>query len=154
MKRQLREGFKLCFERVFVPKIDVWSPKWPKDVKRLRQLLPSHLIDAPPSRLSEKGNWFVIASAAGTPIGYAWSVRSLLQREAYVEEVAVHPEYRRQGLGGRLVVESAAWVSQDGFTSISITPIASETWVTRLGMEKTEHGSFRALILDLLASDT
>ncbi len=153
MTSQRGQSSGIRFDRLFVPKIDVWSPKWPEDIKRLRRLLPPHLIDASPSRLSEKGNWFVIASASSIPIGYAWSVRSLIDLEAYVEEVAVHPEHRRHGLGGQLVIEAATWMGQDGFNSISILPITSETWVKRLGMEKSEFGGYRALISALRVKD-
>ena len=145
----LHNGAEISFDRVFVPQLDWRRPKWPKPIKRLRRLLPTYLTNAGPSRLSEKGNWFVIAYSSSTPVGYAWTIRSLKDGDAYVEEVAVQPQFRRQGLGGKLVVETAAWVYQSGFRSISLLPIGSDTWVKRLGMEKTDLG-YDAAISDLL----
>lgn len=142
---------EFSFIRVFVPTLDWRRPKWPKPVKSLRKLLPEYLISAAPSRLCEKGNWFVIAYFSNTAIGYAWTIRTLTDGDAYVEEVAVKPKYRRQGLGGKLVSETAAWAYQSGFHSISLLPIGSETWVKRLGMEKTDLG-YHSAICDLLGA--
>jgi GNAT superfamily N-acetyltransferase len=145
----LHSGDEISFDRVFVPTMDWRRPKWPKPTQRLRRLLPTYLTDSAPTRFSEKGNWFVIAYAANTPVGYAWTVRGAAEGEAYVEEVAVDPEYRRLGLGGKLIVESAAWVNENEFRSISLLPIDSDGWVKRLGMEKTDFG-YRAEISFLL----
>jgi N-acetylglutamate synthase-like GNAT family acetyltransferase len=142
-------GTEVSFDRVFVPALDWRRPKWPKPVRRLRDFLPEYLISAAPSRLSEKGNWFVIAYSPKTAVGYAWTVRSLIEGDAYIEEVTVRPEFRRQGLGGKLVVETAKWVRQSGFRSISLLPINSDAWVKRLGMEKTDSG-YQSEIVDLL----
>ena len=131
-----------------------WSMRdgWNPELQRVRLALPEHLHNSAPYRNGRNGLWTVIAEADGVAVGLAWSIEWIVDRNAaLLEEVAVVSEWQRQGLGTRLVKETAAWMSELGYTVIAsnpITPGASEMF-RRLGFSDDGQGTQLARCADL-----
>jgi len=139
-------------ERLFIPSMDFRRPRWPSHVGALRRYLPDNLVSSPPSRISEKGNWFVVMFAGEQAVGYAWTIRSLVNGEAYVEEVVVSPDWRGRGIGGSLLIETARWLSESRFDTMTLMAITSPGWIMRLGFTSTGNRNFRIAIEQLLTA--
>lgn len=126
---------------------------WDAELQRVRLALPSHLHDSPPYRNGDHGLWAVIAEAEGVAVGLAWSVEWLVDRHtALLEEVAVVDEWQRQGLGTRLVRESAERMGELGYLRLASTPITPAAWALfrRLGFSDDGQGTQLASCSDLV----
>jgi GNAT superfamily N-acetyltransferase len=80
--------------------------------------------------------WVVLAE--NEPVGFAYVVvheRSV----AHLEEVDVHPDHGRRGLGRRLVQTVCAWATSHGFDAVTLTTFRDPPWnmpfYARLGFE-------------------
>ncbi|MCG0240037.1 MAG: ribosomal protein S18-alanine N-acetyltransferase [Firmicutes bacterium] len=76
-----------------------------------RQAFVRELTENPHAR-------YLVARAGGTVVGYAgmW----LVLDEAHVTNVAVHPDWRRQGLGERLMRGLMDWARAEGATRMTL----------------------------------
>ena len=61
-----------------------------------------------------------VALAGDVPAGFA-HVEVLEPTVAHLEEIDVHPEHGRRGLGGRLVMTVCAWAATTGFREVTLT---------------------------------
>lgn len=125
--------------------------RWPRDIARIRTVLPQHLQSATAPGTARYGSWFVFASAHGQRIGYGWAVHSVGDHEgAYIEEVAVLKPYQGRGIGSQLVREVAAWMLELGRPALTIHPISGDGWVVQLGFREVLPGVYRADAHDLV----
>lgn len=149
------EGNSLAFERGEL-RVDPRRPVWPKDLARVRTVLPQHLQDAPAPAAASRGSLVVRAKAAPLTVGFAWCMPAAgASGTVLVEETAVLPEYQRRGVGAGLVLESARWMEELGFRCIWIFPISGAGWVERLGfVDSTGTGMYEAEIADVLLGST
>ena len=76
-------------------------------------------------QLSEKRLW-VAADAHDTPVGFALVI--LLDGNAHLHELSVHPEHGRQGLGTRLVRQVLSWAQQGGFPAVTLSTFRDIPW--------------------------
>lgn len=80
--------------------------------------------------------WVVLAE--NEPVGFAYVV--VHERGvAHLEEVDVHPDHGRRGLGRRLVQTVCAWATSHGFDAVTLTTFRDPPWnmpfYSRLGFE-------------------
>jgi GNAT superfamily N-acetyltransferase len=110
------------------------------------ELLCGH---APPSVLNETTGLNVfeaarrqrhlwVALADGTPVGFA-RVEVPEPTRAHLEEIDVHPDHGRRGLGRRLVASVCKWATTAGYRSVTLTTFRDVPWnmpfYQRLGFE-------------------
>jgi GNAT superfamily N-acetyltransferase len=118
---------------------------WPAELQRVREVLPSHLHHSAPPGTARYGSWVVVAVEGVTPVGVAWTVHSAGDNSAaYVEEVAVLESHQRRGIAGALLRETAAWVLDEGRTTLSIYPMTGSGWVEKAGFVFVGDRTFEA----------
>jgi GNAT superfamily N-acetyltransferase len=117
----------------------------PADLERLAaiELAAGRLLDghAPESVLSEttslhalttaqhKGHLWV-ALADDVPVGFA-HVEMLEPSAAHLEEIDVHPNHARRGLGTRLIATILSWAATAGCRSVTLTTFRDVPWNMR-----------------------
>jgi GNAT superfamily N-acetyltransferase len=79
-----------------------------------------------------------VALMDDAPVGFA-HVAVIEAGVAHLEELDVHPEHGRRGLGTRLVLAVCAWAASEGFKAITLTTFRDVPWnmpfYARLGFE-------------------
>ena len=98
-----------------------------------------------------------VALAADTPVGFA-HVEVLEPGMAHLEEIDVHPEHGRRGLGGRLVIAVCAWAATNGYACVTLTTFRDVPWnmpfYTRLGFEEIPPGELSPALVSVMADET
>jgi GNAT superfamily N-acetyltransferase len=74
----------------------------------------------------DAGLLWVAADAADAPVGYCF-VR-LISRTPHIEEVSVHPDHGRRGLGRRLVEAALAGARAAGHRRVTLTAFRELPW--------------------------
>jgi GNAT superfamily N-acetyltransferase len=112
---------------------------------------------APPSVLNERTSeddfrdaqadgrlW--IAFVENTPVGFAL-VEMLADDLPHLEEIDVHPQHGRRGIGSALVRAVCAWVSQSGYAELTLTTFRAVPWnlpfYSRMGFEEVSRTALR-----------
>jgi GNAT superfamily N-acetyltransferase len=79
-----------------------------------------------------------VALADDRPVGFA-HVKLLEPRVAHLEEIDVHPEHGRRGLGTQLVTTVCTWAAAEGYRFVTLTTFRDVAWnrpfYERLGFE-------------------
>jgi GNAT superfamily N-acetyltransferase len=68
-----------------------------------------------------------VALADDAPVGFA-HVAVIEPTAAHLEEIDVHPEHGRRGLGRRLVMAVCAWAATSGYREITLTTFRDLPW--------------------------
>ena len=80
-----------------------------------------------------------VALADGVPVGFA-HIELLEPGLAHLEEIDVHPEHGRRGLGRRLVSTVCRWAATSGYSGVTLTTFRDVPWnmpfYARLGFEE------------------
>ena len=79
-----------------------------------------------------------VALADDVPVGFAHV--ELIERDAvHLEEIDVHPDHGRHGLGAKLVLQVCEWASDHGYRSVTLTTFRDVPWnrpfYARLGFD-------------------
>lgn len=74
----------------------------------------------------EEGRLWVAVDRRGRPVGFA--LAEVLDDEACLDEVDVHPLHMRRGLGTRLVGTVIRWAEREGFGSLSLLTFRHLPW--------------------------
>src|SRR5262245_41536168 len=61
-----------------------------------------------------------VARLDDQPVGFA-HVKILEARHAHLEEIDVHPDHGRRGLGTQLVMAVCVWAARQGYESVTLT---------------------------------
>lgn len=77
-------------------------------------------------RAAEEGRLW-IARVDGVPVGFAL-VAMLAPDMPHLEEVGVHPEHGRRGIGAALVRAACAWVARAGHRELTLTTFRAVPW--------------------------
>ena len=79
-----------------------------------------------------------VALADDVPVGFA-HIEIMEPTVAHLEEIDVHPQHGRRGLGTRLVRAICAWATGAGYQSVTLTTFRDVPWnmafYARLGFE-------------------
>ncbi|MGH4026554.1 MAG: GNAT family N-acetyltransferase [Pseudonocardiaceae bacterium] len=87
--------------------------------------------DEPPSlaelaTYQEDGRAWVVTDDADRPVAYL--LVDIVDTNAYVEQVSVHPDHARRGLGKALLDTAAAWAQQRGLAALTLTTYSEVPW--------------------------
>ncbi len=87
--------------------------------------------DEPPSitelaAFARDGRAWVITDDSDRPVAYL--LIAVVDGNAHVEQVSVHPDHARQGLGKTLLDTAAAWAGQHGLAALTLTTYADVPW--------------------------
>jgi GNAT superfamily N-acetyltransferase len=86
-------------------------------------------------RAQKAGRLWVAAGPDGQPVGFA--LATVVDGLGHLDELDVHPEHGRRGLGAALVETVCAWAKSAGFEAITLSTFRDIPWnapfYTRLG---------------------
>jgi GNAT superfamily N-acetyltransferase len=78
-------------------------------------------------RKAQREGHLWVALADDVPVGFAHVV--VMDRDlAHLEEIDVHPEHGRRGLGTGLVLQVCHWAAAHGYTSVTLTTFRDVPW--------------------------
>jgi GNAT superfamily N-acetyltransferase len=99
--------------------------------------------------------WVVLAS--DSPVGFA-RVEILEPGSAHLEEIDVHPDHGRRGLGTRLVKAVCAWAEKEGYAAVTLSTFREVPWnmpfYARLGFEVIPTEGLTPALRDIVAGET
>lgn len=92
------------------------------------------------------GRAWVATDDVDRPIAYI--VVDVVDEAAHVEQVSVHPDWARQGLGRRLLDAAEVWARELGLTAMTLTTFTDVPWNTpyyaRLGFQVVAENEWTA----------
>ena len=96
-----------------------------------------------------------VALADDAPVGFA-HVEVIEPEAAHLEEIDVHPDHGRRGLGTKLIRQVCQWAASNGYGAVTLTTFRDVPWnspfYSRLGFDVVapEHlsRSLRATVED------
>ena len=95
--------------------------------------LPANVLRA----YQRAGRAWVATNGLDEPIAYL--VLDVVDEAAHVEQVSVHPDYARLGLGRQLLDAAVPWARRQGLTAMTLTTFADVPWngpyYARLGFQ-------------------
>ena len=98
-----------------------------------------------------------VALADDVPVGFA-HIEVLEPTVAHLEEIDVHPQHGRRGLGTKLVRAVSAWAIAAGYHSVTLTTFRDVPWnmpfYTRLGFEAIPSGTLSPALRSLVQDET
>ena len=98
-----------------------------------------------------------VALADGVPVGFA-HIEVLAPDIAHLEEVDVHPEHGRRGLGRRLVLAACRWAATNGYSWVTLTTFREVPWnmpfYARLGFEEIPPEELTPALLSIVDDET
>ncbi len=98
-----------------------------------------------------------VALAGDTPVGFA-HVELLGSRAAHLEEIDVHPDHGRRGLGSRLVAAVCDWAASSGYPEVTLTTFRDVPWnmpfYARFGFEEVPTGELSAELMAVVHDET
>jgi GNAT superfamily N-acetyltransferase len=98
-----------------------------------------------------------VALADDVPVGFA-HVEVLEPSVAHLEEIDVHPEHGRRGIGTRLVMAICEWAETAGYRSVTLTTFRDVPWnmpfYARLGFEVIPSEELSPALLSVVQDET
>lgn len=98
-----------------------------------------------------------VALADDVPVGFA-IVDVLGSGLAHLEEVDVHPDHGRRGIGRRLVAAACEWASRGGYSHVTLTTFRDVPWnmpfYVGLGFEVVDASDVPAEVAAIVADET
>src|SRR5207253_4906392 len=75
---------------------------------------------------AEGGRAFLSVDADDRPVAYL--LVDVVDGAAHVEQVSVHPDHARRGIGGGLIERAASWASARGLHALTLTTYVDVPW--------------------------
>ena len=98
-----------------------------------------------------------VALADDVAVGFA-HIRVLEPGVAHLEEIDVHPEHGRRGLGRRLVITVCRWAATKGYSWVTLTTFRDVPWnmpfYARLGFEEIPPEELSTALLSVIDDAT
>jgi GNAT superfamily N-acetyltransferase len=98
-----------------------------------------------------------VALADDVPVGFA-HVEILESSVAHLEEIDVHPEHGRRGLGRRLVMAACEWAASAGYREVTLTTFRdvpfNMPFYARLGFEVIPPGELSSVLRLVVQDET
>lgn len=102
-----------------------------------------------------EGLLWVAADAADRPVGFAFV--EILGAAPHLDELDVHPDHGRRGLGGALVRAVADWARAEGYAALTLTTFRAVPWnrpfYERIGFEVLSEAELTANLRDLVRAE-
>lgn len=106
---------------------------------------------------AERRGHLWVALADDVPVGFA-HVTVLEPGIAHLEEIDVHPEHGRRGLGRRLVITVCRWAAANGYSWVTLTTFRAVPWnmpfYARLGFEEIPQEELNPALLSVIDDET
>jgi GNAT superfamily N-acetyltransferase len=74
----------------------------------------------------KNGRLWIATPDGGAPVGFA--LVHMLEGMAHLQEIDVHPEHGRQGIGANLVRTVCAWARSQGIPAVTLTTFREIPW--------------------------
>ncbi len=107
-------------------------------------------------RAAQRQGRLWVALAGGEPVGFA-HVELLEPNAAHLEEIDVHPDHGRRGLGARLVSEVCRWAEARSYRAVTLTTFRDVPWnmpfYARLGFEEIPTGALTPALRSVLENE-
>lgn len=98
-----------------------------------------------------------VALAADTPVGFA-HVEPIEPNAVHLEELDVHPDHGRRGVGTQLVTAVCRWATDRGYDRVTLTTFRSVPWnmpfYARLGFEEIPVAERTAALRAIVDDET
>lgn len=116
--------------------------------------------DEPPSiadlaGFQGKGHAWVVTGDEDEPVAYL--LLDVVDGNAHVEQVSVHPDHARQGLGRQLLETAAVWAAQHGLPALTLTTYRDVPWnaayYERLGFQVLTEAQMTAGLRSIRAHE-
>jgi GNAT superfamily N-acetyltransferase len=78
------------------------------------------------ARYAECGRAFVSVDAHDRPAGYL--LLNVVDEAAHVDQVSVHPDHTRQGIGRALIEQAMTWARSQGLAAVTLTTFVEVPW--------------------------
>lgn len=75
---------------------------------------------------AEEGRVFVAVCETDLPVGYL--LLDLVDGAAHIEQVSVHPDYARRGIGRALIEMAEVWARERGLPALTLTSYVEVPW--------------------------
>jgi GNAT superfamily N-acetyltransferase len=104
---------------------------------------------------AERRLW--VALSDGAPVGFAL-VEMLAANQPHLEEIDVHPQYGRRGIGTALVRTVCEWATGRGYGALTLTTFRAVPWnmpfYARLGFEVVPAAELRPELVAVVDDET
>ena len=98
-----------------------------------------------------------VALAEDVPVGFAY-IEVLDPAVAHLEEIDVHPDHGRRGVGTALVFSVCRWAAANGYSCVTLTTFRDVPWnmpfYARLGFEEIPPEELRPALLSIIEDET
>lgn len=98
---------------------------------------------------------WVAALPSGKPIGFAQVY--IVDGLAHLDEIDVHPDYGRQGIGRRLIQTVIEWAQSEGIPAITLTTFRDIPWnepfYRKLGFRVLEWSELSAGLIEMVEKE-
>jgi len=98
-----------------------------------------------------------VALAADVPVGFA-HVELIEPNAAHLEEIDVHPDHGRRGLGTQLVRAVCDWAEAHGYAAVTLTTFRDVRWnmpfYARLGFEEVLDAAISPALRAIVDGET
>ena len=78
------------------------------------------------ARYAESGRAFVSVDTQERPVGYL--LLDIVDAAAHVEQVSVHPNHARRGIGRGLIEQAVTWARSHGLAALTLTTYVEVPW--------------------------
>lgn len=89
------------------------------------------------SAYAERRLWTAV-KRTGSPVGFAIAIPE--SNTAFLQEIDVHPDHQKKGLGRQLIQKVINWAQASGYYAVTLTTFENVTWnapfYSRLGFRK------------------
>src|SRR5262249_1038247 len=107
--REIERAAGVLFAEAGVPEIAAHEPE------------PAEVL----ARYADEGRAWVVA-LDDVPVGSA--LVDVVDGNAHLEQLSVHPDAGRRGLGARMVHHVCAWATEQGYPAVTLTTFADLPW--------------------------
>jgi GNAT superfamily N-acetyltransferase len=112
-------------------------------------LEPTSLADL--SDFQRGGRALVVADEADDPV--AFLLMRVIDGNAHIDQVSVHPGYARQGIGSRLLDAASSWARNHHLHALTLTTYAAVPWnapyYVRLGFRVLDENDLPSGLRDI-----
>src|ERR1041385_6200733 len=108
-------------------------------------------------RRAQRAGLLWVALADDVPVGFA-DVELIEPGSAHLEELDVHPDHMRRGLGSRLVMTVCEWASSQGYHAVTLNTSRDVAWnmpfYARLGFEEVREEDWSPAVRSVFERET